>query len=99
MGYSFDDAATLTITSANQEYKIGTNSKTRSREGRQFISEELKLYCDQDFYLRIEKEDAPQHYCHAGAYHIFRRKCGKIFLQRVTTDGTLYLSAEGDLMK
>jgi len=99
MGYSFDDAATLTITAELQEYKIGTNSKTRSREGEQFISEELRLYCTQDFYVRFERESGPAHPCIGGVYHVFRRKCGKIFLQRMTANGILHLSAEGDIMK
>lgn len=100
-GYLYDDYTKVTVTIAEADYKIGADTYTLNtgafKGSKNFIAEEVLLLATQDCYVRFNKTNAIQHYVHANVYYRHKRKVGKIYHQRVTSDGYLEIWSEGNI--
>ena len=103
MGHRYSDSVAVSFTVSEQLYEIGTNSKIWSHvaggyTARKFCAEEILLRATENCYVRLQRPDAPQKLIEAGVNFTFKRKITKLYIVRVTSDGTLYIDAEGDIV-
>lgn len=103
MSYNYSDSAVISFTAGEQLYEIGTNSKIWSHvagdyTSQKFCAEEILLRATENCYVRFQHPDAPQKLIEAGINFTFKRKITKLYICRVTSDGTLYIDAEGNIV-
>lgn len=103
MGYRYSDSAVISFTVTEQLYEIGTNSRIWSHVAgdhiaRKFRAEEVLLRATENCYVRFQRPDAPQKFIEAGVNFTFKKKITKLYIVRVTSDGTLYIDAEGNIV-
>ena len=85
------DNTSISFTSSQVEYRIGTDL------GTEFKSESLLFRCDQDCYVRFGGDASLQVKIVADTWFEFDKKATRIFVTRITTDGTLDVWAEGNI--
>ena len=107
-GYRYSDYHRVAFTDTLQGYKIGTDAyaanggvfgkKSPTEYYRNFITEEMVLFCDYDCYVRWDNPVNVLELVPAGIYWIFKKRVGKLYVVRATTDsGNLDIWAEGNI--
>jgi len=88
VGYHLSDYHKQAFTAAEVEYIIGTDS------GTPFVAEEIVFFASQDVYVRF-RAGGLQHRIPSGVYFEWYRRTGKLWIQRISSDGDLEIWAEG----
>jgi len=94
-GYRYDDYYELDYTDEEVSYRIGTAARAADPNVSLFKAHQIFLEPTTDCWVRFEGPNRVQHRLTGGARYEFMRECERIYVRRVTANGTLKIEAFG----
>ena len=103
MGFRYSDSAEISFDATEQLYRIGSNSRIWSTLLNDFIpqnfcAEEILLRATEDCYVRLQHPNGARKFIQGGVAFSFKSKVTRLYITRVTANGTLYIDAEGNIV-
>ncbi|MCK5644582.1 MAG: hypothetical protein KAJ19_27540 [Gammaproteobacteria bacterium] len=87
---TYIDYTSIAFTDTQNEYGFIDNSV-------EFVANEIMFLATQDCYIRFVANNSDQILIKANSYMTFSRKAKRVWIIRVSTNGTLEMWAEGNL--
>jgi len=94
--HTYDDYKEIDFTDTEVSYTIGTAAHEANSElPESFVAKSILMRSTEDCYVRFNDKNNVQHKLKADTWYSFNIRTEKIYVVRVTTNGTLTIHAEG----
>ncbi len=95
LGYIHDDYKSLAFTGTETSYEIGQAAHKADKAVPKFEAQVLNIQASQNCFIRFNEVSRVQHPLIKDTVYTYYRRCRKLYVVKLTTDGVLYIRAVG----